>query len=147
MENCTTESAGLSDAGMPPDVRQFIFDYIDSVEQLEVLLFLRSRRERAWSVAELSQEFRSSPQSIESRLTLLKENNFIDEAGGQNPAAFRFRSENSELDSLLMKIADEYKRRRQSVLELIFSPLKKGRSFADAFLIRKNPNGNGESNG
>jgi hypothetical protein len=38
---------------IPEAVRKLIAEYIDSVEQLEVLILLRSRRDRPWTIDEI----------------------------------------------------------------------------------------------
>lgn len=123
------------------NARQLIFEAIDSVEQLEVLLLLRSRGDRSWSSAQVSAELRSSPKSVLNRLVALEQFGFLSRASdGEDD--FQYRPKSDELDTAVSELADAYKIRPQKVFELIFSPLKKSRHFADAFLVTKPKKGN-----
>jgi hypothetical protein len=135
----------LASGEIPNSVRQFIFDHIDSVEQLEVLALLFTKSETWWTSQSISNELRSSAPSIQVRLKHLKSGKLIEENPTQ-PTLYRYRSGDVQQDTLVASLVDEYRKRRQSTLELIFSPLKKGRNFADAFKI-KSPDEEGDENG
>lgn len=117
----------------PETVVQLVFEYIDSVEQLEVLLFMRQNRESSYECSFISNELRSNPQSVLNRLHTLQKIGFVDERDGR----FQYAPENEELDNVVAELADVYKVRPHKIFELIFSPLKKGRVFADAFVVTK----------
>lgn len=134
---------GIDD--IPNDVQQFIFDFIDSVEQLEVLIFLRTHPQASWTAQQISDEFRSNPASIERRLALLHAACLIEQEKGMLDR-FRYHPSPRGTDVTVEKLTSEYKTRRQSLLQLIFSPLKKGRTFANAFVVRKPPP-DGDDNG
>ena len=131
---------------IPASLRQFIFDYIDSVEQLEVLLFLRMHQNQWFTVDAISAEFRSSPQSIESRLKALQNSKLV-QIENSTPAKPKYcYSAIAEFDAIIEELGVTYRLRRQTVLEFIFSPLKRGRQFAEAFIIKKTKT-DGDSNG
>ena len=135
------------DEDLPKEIRQFVFAVIDSVEQLEVLLFLRKNKESVWTAQAISDQLRSSPPSIESRLSLLISSGLIKPIEG-TPISYRYEVVTEEVDQLIQKLSEEYKLRPQKLLTLIFSPLKKGRDFADAFVLaKKTTKGSGENNG
>ena len=137
----------LSQEGLPKEIRQFIFAFIDSVEQLEVLLFLQQQPQSFFSSQAISDEFRSSRLSIENRLEALISAGLVEVLNGSDKK-FRYFSKGPEVDQLISQIREEYKRRPQWVMELIFSPLKKAREFAEAFLIvAKGSKGSEENNG
>ncbi len=93
----------------------------------------------------ISRELRSSPQSIESRLTSLSVLKCIDSEGA-SPRKFRYNSRSNK-ESLISSLLDEYKVRKGAVLELVFSPLKQGRHFADAFVLSGPTKVKGDSDG
>ncbi len=126
-------------------VRQFIFDYIDSVEQLEVLIFLRVNEQQWFSSESLNTEFRSSVRSIEKRLSTLVKLELIQYTAGIPPKYCYLKSHAD--DRLVEQLTNSYRLRKQAIQELIFSPLKKGRDFADAFIIKKKNSEDGDSNG
>jgi hypothetical protein len=121
---------------IPPLVRQFIADHIDSVMQLEMLLLIASQPQRAWTAKDLAEMLRIDPAWVDSQLRAMA-------AGGlatqqPDPAAFRFERRSAELSQAVDELAKTYADRRVTVIGLIFAkPIDKIRSFADAFRIRK----------
>ena len=134
---------------MPEKLRIFLFEHIDSVELIEVLLFLRSQRDTPdmWKSAdEVSQELRSNTNSVGSRLTALRSLRLAEE-DSQQPGKYRFEPQSPELIELVDLLAQEYKLRRHRVMEVVFSSAKKARDFADAFVLHRDPRKKGESDG
>jgi hypothetical protein len=125
---------------IPEEVKQFVFEYIDSVELLEVLLFLRSHSDREWSSNQISKELRSSSASVIHRLHFLKSLNLIEE---RSPDVFTYATHNFE--TLITSLAESYKIRPHAIQQIIFSPMKKAKQFANAFML-SNPK-KGEPNG
>jgi predicted transcriptional regulator len=135
----------LADIKIPENVRTFIFENIDSVEQLEVLIYIRLHSGSWCKVQEIAGEMRSTSDSVELRLQSLKRAMLVEQDtvhAEQYKYVFR-----SEVDSVISTLIDEYNLRRHRVLQLIFSPLKKGRDFADAFRVSKPNKDSGDNNG
>ena len=124
--------------GIPEDVQQFIFEHIDAIEQLDVLLLLRSTPTREWSAREVSDELRANPASITDRLASLAGLNLLVESGS-TPPLYRFAPKEAAVAAVIDKLAEVYRVRRHKVFELIFSPIKRARSFARAFLVVRGP--------
>ena len=121
---------------IPPRVRQFIIDHIDSVMQLEVLLLIASEPGRAWTVKDLAELLRIDPTWVDSQLRAMAARGLV--AQQPDSAAFRFEPRSAELSQALDELAKTYADRRVTVIGLIFAkPIDKIRSFADAFRIRK----------
>lgn len=119
------------------EVKQFIAERIDSVELLEVLLFLRAKPDREWSAAEVSKELRSSPNSIAKRLENLhaRELLFLKEG---SPPLYRYSPRTNNLMVAVDQLARAYAISQARVIDLIFSkPIDKLRHFSDAFKLRK----------
>jgi DNA-binding IclR family transcriptional regulator len=124
---------------IPEAVRKLIADHIDSVEQLEVLILLRSQRGRSWTVEEINDEIKSSTSSVEARLTALAARGLVERQG----PTFRYQAA-PEMDVTVTELAQAYAERRFTVIELIFAkPADKLRAFADAFKVnrKKGPDG------
>jgi Mn-dependent DtxR family transcriptional regulator len=119
------------------NLKQFIFEYVDSVELIEVLLFIRSNADKWFSATQISTELRSNPTSISNRLSRLSNIGLIE----QNQDQIRFQPENDELKNIVTELANEYLLRRHRIFELIFSSSKTARQFADAFIVNKKPSG------
>jgi hypothetical protein len=95
-------------------VRRLIAAHIDSVEQLEVLLLLRERPERCWTVDQVTDGLRSSPTSVAARLHDLERRGFAT----RDPAGHRYRPA-PEHDDAVRELAWAYAERRYSVIDLI----------------------------
>lgn len=114
------------------EFRTFINKNINSVEQIEVLLILRANPERVWTVDEISAIMRSTPNSIRARLRSLAAKKLSAEVSDEG---FRYAA-SGRLDAMVEVLAEEYGRRRFSVIELVFSRPDAARQFADAFRLR-----------
>lgn len=123
----------MSKEDIPDRVKEFVFNSVDSVELLEVVFLLRADPTKVWDAESLSNELRSSPTSMKGRLKTLKSLKLIQERS--NPKGYVYSPSTHELDLLLGELFVEYQTKRHRVLELIFSPLKRARDFADAFRL------------
>ncbi len=118
---------------IPDHVSQFILDFIDSIEQLHVLLFLQDHPQ-AWSEEDISQELRSTPTSVKVRLLTLESSGLL-KKDDRGLYYFKPRSENLRKTSL--DLARLYRVRPHTIAKLIFSPMKKSRPFVDSFVPEK----------
>ena len=120
---------------LPDDVRQFLHQNIDSVEQLEVLLLLWRTPERGWSSEEVATAIYSHPSSIVRRLTLLLGQRLLRE---REPGCYQYAPHTAELHETVTRVDHMYRERRVAVITLIASkPIETVRAFSDAFRIRK----------
>lgn len=118
----------------PSDVDSFIAQFIDSVGQVEILLLVRTQRDRQWTVDEISRQLRSTPHSVSLRLAQLEERGLV--MRSEEGFAYAARP---KVDELVERLARAYDERRTSVIERIFSRRDAIQSFADAFRIRPEP--------
>ena len=123
-------------------LKQFIFEFVDSVELIEVLLLIRNNSEKWYSANQISAELRSSPTSISKRLSRLANIGLLEQ---DKSDLFRFHPDSQELKDIVSELSNEYLLRRHAIFELIFSSSKTARQFADAFIVKKNNKNNGES--
>ena len=122
-------------SGLPADVHQFLYQNIESVEQLEVLLLLLRRPDRGWSPDEVARELYSHPASITRRLALLLGQGLLREI---EPGCYQYAPRTAELHATVLRVADSYGERRVAVVTLIASkPIENVRAFSDAFRIRR----------
>ena len=127
----------MSGDSLSPPVKQLLARHIQSVEQLEVLLLLRSQPQRAWTAAEVFEVIRSSEPSIAARLQAFTAQGFLVEEKGP-PAKYRFAPKDQNLDAAVDQTATAYQTWRVRVIEAIFAPQTDPvQSFADAFKLRK----------
>lgn len=122
---------------IPEEIKKFITERIDSVELLEVLLFLRAKPDREWSAEEVSNELRSSPASIARRLADLHTHELLFLREG-SPPRYRYSPRTNNVILMIDRLARVYEMSRARVIDLIFSkPADKLRHFSDAFKLRK----------
>lgn len=126
----------MSSDPLPPAVRQLLARHIRSVEQLEILLLVRTQPAREWTAAEIYDVVRSSQASIAERLDAFTASGFLTKTEG-TPPRYRY-SPNSDLRSAVDQTATAYQTWRVRVIEVIFAPeADPVQSFADAFKLRK----------
>jgi len=126
-------------------VKNFIYLYVDSIELLEILLRFQKDREKSWDAPSLAGEFRSHTSSIQNRILFLQSVGLLSEDANAKQR-YQYNPANQELDEIISELAEIYRVRRHTVFELIFSPMKKARDFANAFRLGKGPKG-GTDNG
>ena len=122
-------------SGLPEDVHRFLYQNIDSVEQLEVLLLLRRVADRRWTADEVARELYSHPSSILHRMSSLAGRGLLREL---EPACYQYAPRSTELHDTVTRVAETYRERRVAVITLIASkPIENVRAFSDAFRFRR----------
>lgn len=127
---------------IPDDVRQFVFEHVDSVTQLEVLFLLHNHTEREFDAEEVAKELRANIGACAKYLEVLTTMGLLKGSG-----SYRYEPDSAELDTVIKHLIDSYKIRPHKVMELIFSNSKKARNFADAFNLSKSTKRDEEDNG
>jgi hypothetical protein len=123
-------------SALPEDARQFLLRYIDSVEQLEVLLLLSGSPTTSWSPEAVAQALYSNPTSVAYRLAMLQRHGLIQAAEPQS--SYRYQPENPALHEAVSQVAGLYKARRVAVITYIASqPMANVKAFSEAFRLRK----------
>lgn len=122
-------------SGIPEDVRRFLLQCIDSVEQLEVLLHLYRTPEQSWSSDAIALALYSNPASIARRLAGLSSHGLLTLTSS---SAYRYQPKTAELDATVSRLAETYRQRRVAVISIIASkPMENVRAFSEAFRLRK----------
>ena len=138
----------MAEPPISDELKAFILEHVDSIEGIEVLLLLSAHRERTWTATEVSRELRSSFDSAANRLRALQTKRILREEGDRTLSEeliYRYGPQSEKMDFLIGRLAELYRTRRFSVMNLIFSkPAESIRTFADAFKIRK---GDSKENG
>ena len=120
---------------LSPEVQSFINERINSVEQLTILELLRSNPAREWTTAQISNELRSAPASIELRLADLYEAGVLARA---SESTHRYVPASDAMQGTLSQVLDVFRARPHRVIELLYSRPPKGiLAFADAFKLKK----------
>ncbi len=120
---------------LPEDVRHFLQQYIESVEQLEVLLLLWRTPERGWTSEDVATAVYSHPSSVVRRLSMLLGQGLLRE---REPGCFQYAPRSAALHDAVTHLDHMYRERRVAVITLIASkPIENVRAFSDAFRIRR----------
>jgi DNA-binding IclR family transcriptional regulator len=119
--------------GLPGDVARFLTSHIDSLEQLEILLFLHERPGEAWTVEAVAHALYANPESVGRRLAKLQGGGLLLRTA---EGAYGCCPNEPELAEALARLAHTYRERRVAVITHIASrPLENMRAFADAFRL------------
>lgn len=122
-------------SGIPEEVRRFVLQCIDSVEQLEVLLLLHRSPAVVWSPEAVATTLYSNPDSIARRLAGLHARGLLSVT---EASSYRYLPKTPELAATVTLLADTYRQRRVAVITVIASkPMENVRAFSDAFRLRK----------
>lgn len=136
----------MDDSKIPEQVKLFIYNYIESVEILEILLFLRINTDKWSSAEQINLELKTQTSSIAKRLAILKSYRLVEEHT-TDQGHFIYSPSNAEIKSTVDLLAEEYKIRRYRIYELIFSQKNNIKNFADAFKITSNKTKKDDENG
>jgi AraC-like DNA-binding protein len=124
----------LASNGIPNDVEAFLIDHIDSIDVLEVLLFLFQHPSDRWTALQIARELRINEAQAARRLEQLTHDQLTDRDASASEPAYSFEPADSTVIETIRRLDQVYRERRVGVITLIFSkPSDKIRTFADAF--------------
>lgn len=119
------------------ELQRFVVDNIDSIAQLEALLFLREHRDRSWSCGSVAERIYSSEEVIASLLGKLTERGFIT-PNGVSPITFRYRPRTQEIARKVDQLAEVYAKYLVPVTNLVHKKSRRNiEGIADAFNIKR----------
>lgn len=119
------------------DLRDFIVNEVSSIAQLELLLLLHQDARKDWSAEDAARALYTAADATAALLEGFK-NRGLAVIADNAPARYRFAARSPEQEQLIRDLAELYKTRRVTVINLIYAgPEHKLRSFADAFRLRK----------
>lgn len=106
-------------AELTPAAQQFLRDHIQSVWQLELILFLRDKSS-SLSIAEIATQLYSNPRMIESAISSFVKIGILKERDSQ-PVAFTYEPDSLEMINAIEQASAAYSNKRLSVINFIFS--------------------------
>lgn len=131
---------------MSEPVRSFLGARIGSYEQLDALLLLYANSTRQWTAREVAAALRVDEQLAAEALRELRDHDLVDETGEVSAAVYRC-SANEELCWLIGLVARAYAENHVDIVRYMSAnAIERMRAaaaanFADAFLLRRPPNG------
>jgi hypothetical protein len=125
----------MAGEALPPDVTQFIFRYLSSVEELEILLLLERGRTEAWTVETVYQVVLSSRNSVGQGLDKFAAAGLLAKTPASPPTyAFRATGE----DPTIREVGRCYRELPVRVIEAIYQKNRDSvQGFADAFKFKR----------
>lgn len=124
----------MTNESIPPDVREFLVECIDSVAQLEALLLLRGSPQREWYIQDIAGRLFISQDEAGHILSAL----LVCELAKTDGVTFRYSCSDAEHRQLIDRVAQVYSRYLVPVTTLIHDKSKSILRFAEAFKFRKN---------
>ena len=122
---------------IPEEVKRFLDQYINSIAELEIILFLRVHRDQSWSALSVAERIYSSEEVTAGLLTKLTDSGFIS-ADDTSSAPFQYRPRNQELARMLDQLAEVYVKYLIPVSELVHKKSRRNiEGLADAFRFKK----------
>lgn len=122
---------------IPAEVQRFVVDNIDSIAELEALLFLREHRDRSWSCGSVAERIYSSREVTASLLGKLTNRGLIT-ADGISPATFRYRPRTQEMARKVDQLAEVYAKYLVPVTNLVHNKSRRHiESLAEAFKFKR----------
>jgi hypothetical protein len=129
-----------NNTGIPDEIFNFVNLHIDSVEKLEILLFLFKNPEKSWTAQAISDRIRTHPSSIAQKLGDLHKVDLLtlEKTAANADLLYKFNSNNLKFVNLVDGLNRCNSERRVSLINLIFSkPQSKVQGFADAFKFKR----------
>jgi len=123
----------MPDNPVPPEVRLFIFDCIESVAHLEALLLLKDTPEQDWDVPSLARRLYIG----HAEATAILEHLTTCELAERSGSGFRYHTRDAERRRLIDALAESHARYLVPLTRLIHEKASGIRKFADAFKFRK----------
>jgi len=117
---------------IPPDVRGFILERIESVAELEALLLLHKHEREGWSATRVADRLYVTESAANDILARLTAERLCTLEGG----LYRFAPASPSEKTLVSQLADAYARHLIPVTRIVHSRPARIQKFADAFRFR-----------
>lgn len=123
---------------IPEDVARFLYDHVESIDQLEILRVLGEARDREWGVAVLAAAVQAEPQAVRAHLSAMHGRGLLAmTTQGAGPSC-RHGARTPELADMIDRLLQIYRERPVTMIKMVYERARDPlRAFADAFRIRK----------
>jgi hypothetical protein len=122
----------------PEEVKRFMDQNIESIEQLEILRILGEDPEKEWSATVLAREVQAPPQGIAAHLAGLHSRGLLTSVPRDKDLFWRYGPRTPELEQMVGRLLQLYRQRPVTMINLVYSRARDAlQTFADAFRVRK----------
>ena len=128
---------------LPEGVQKLLRDHIESYEQLELLLFLRTERDHPWTVEALTVPLRIPASLASLALDELQRAGFVQARAPGAEKQYVYVAQSDPVEATLNRLAQAYREHPIPILKQMSANAIERvrtaalRTFADAFLLRK----------
>jgi hypothetical protein len=127
----------VSESGFSNELDRFIALEINSLEQLEILLFVSGNPHKWWTVQDVYNVVKSSLQSVGDRLNEMVERGFLKKESDAE-VRYQFAPGDEKVWNMTAELRNAYKEKSVKVVQAIYSkPPDAVQEFAKAFRLRK----------
>jgi len=122
------------DSIIPPEIRQFILDHIDSIAELEALLLLRNTPDTWWEDAAVAQRLYLGVEQGRPVLARLEAAELLISQDGAPGRRWRYRPQSGDLREMVDRLAYYYTKHLVPVSNLVHAKSKSRlQEFSRAF--------------
>lgn len=122
----------------PDDVKKFLYENVESIDQLEVLRLLGEDRGKEWPLAELAVAVQTTPQALRAHLAAMQARGLLTTEQRGTDLLCRFGVGPTASEVMVNRLLQLYKERPVTMIKLVYErPADPLRDFADAFRVRK----------
>ncbi len=123
---------------LPEEVRRFLDENVESLEQLEILRVLAEEPDRAWGAADLAAVIQSDPATAAAHLVALGGRGLVTLSTVGGEAAGRHGARTPDLGGRVNAVLSAYRERPVTMIKLVYARANERlRAFSDAFRLRK----------
>ena len=123
---------------LPDDVRRFLDEHIESLEQLEILRVIAEDPAREWRASELAAEIQAEPSAAAAHVTALAGRGLVIASSEEGEIAARHGTATPELGGRLAAVLAAYRERPVTMIKLVYARANERlKAFSDAFRLRK----------
>jgi hypothetical protein len=123
----------MADELIPPDVREFVETYIDSIAQLEALILVANQPQERFTVTSVAAQLYIGESQAKAVLDRLCDHGLLDCGDGE----FRFNGDSAGQREIVERLSTHYARHLIPVTNLVHAKPPGARAFAAAFKLRK----------
>lgn len=131
---------------LTPDVQILLRDHIESYEQLEMLLLMRSDTVASWTEEMLGERLRMTLSLVQAALAGLKLAGFVEARAHGSAQRYSYLGQSANVETTISRLAAAYRENPIPIIKLMsansLERLRTAalRTFADAFILRKDKN-------
>lgn len=126
---------------VPAEVRKFLYEHVETLEELEVLVFLARNPQSAWTAEELEMKLQIPFGSVSSAFHTLRKSGMCEVAHGSEEPAYLLPRRDPVLRMQIERMAAVYEVNRFGIIKLLSEAAmdrvrgSMTKAFADAFVL------------